>query len=498
MPNPLELIIPQESELERLRGISAGNVIGDALRQMVFQTGESLTRRVDLESMPEMGMKDITPEMMQKTLDIALSPEHGGFGGPMMAIFGGKLAKVKPPMNPSKLAEQYGLKAKITKGMTGGEYTGGTIFVGDSQKPGKAFAGNWIEDVDFKSMNEYPENIRSASHEIAHGLFSKNPEKGHAALKELKEVGVPKAVAFESLVDMGGLYILEPTAITNPKIKKVLDKWIGGKNQGFRWFQNPYDKKWRFEIDDSKMKWNTDVWDKATLGGGKDVKLGDLIDHKELFDAYPELKNINIRHTPGKGGGEYLQEQNRIRIGAEMDPKQTLIHEIQHAVQEIEGFARGGNPQWSYDDIDDALHFIKTAHRQGKQGDAWISKARTQETKDLIARFKDSPRDLEKLKTPEGGYQLYHGLAGEIEAREAAKRMGLSKIQRMLQKPFQKSIPPSEAIVRFGERHTMQQQILDKVIREKNIARQKKGLPLLERVLLRSNQSKPHYGFTVR
>jgi len=132
-------------------------------------------------------------------------------------------------MTPESLAKQYGLEAKITKGVTGGEYSGGTIFVGDKTTPGKAFAADWTGGKDFTTVKNYPENVRSSAHEIAHGLFSKNPEKGHAAIEELKRLGVSQDVAFESLVDMGGVYLLEPAAIKNPKIKTILDKWLSEK-----------------------------------------------------------------------------------------------------------------------------------------------------------------------------------------------------------------------------------------------------------------------------
>ena len=136
-------------------------------------------------------------------------------------------------ITPEAFAERYGLKAKVTPGEIGGEYSGGTISVGDDRTLAKAFAGNWIDKdaPDFQTKNEYPENIRSSAHEIAHGLFSKDPKKGHAALKELQELGVSEDVGFESLVDMGGVYLLEPDAITNSDIKQVLDKWIGKEAQ---------------------------------------------------------------------------------------------------------------------------------------------------------------------------------------------------------------------------------------------------------------------------
>jgi len=133
-------------------------------------------------------------------------------------------------MTPEEFANQHGLKAEIHGDATGGEWKGpDTISISNNRTMGKVNAGDWTgkDSPDFVSVKEYPENIRSAAHETAHGLFTKDPVKAHVALKELQAAGVPKDVAFESLVDSGGLYLLEPGAITNPKVKSILDKWLG-------------------------------------------------------------------------------------------------------------------------------------------------------------------------------------------------------------------------------------------------------------------------------
>ena len=62
------------------------------------------------------------------------------------------------------------------------------------------------------------------------------------------------------------------------------------------WFKG-YDGKWRFEIDDfesnlienPKLTKHEDDGEVYFTG-----KLSDIFDHKELFAAYPELKDINI------------------------------------------------------------------------------------------------------------------------------------------------------------------------------------------------------------
>ena len=57
------------------------------------------------------------------------------------------------------------------------------------------------------------------------------------------------------------------------------------------WFKG-YDGQWRYEIDDSKMK----IRDIDITSG--ETKLSEVIDHPELFEAYPQLKDITVSAFP--------------------------------------------------------------------------------------------------------------------------------------------------------------------------------------------------------
>jgi hypothetical protein len=75
--------------------------------------------------------------------------------------------------------------------------------------------------------------------------------------------------------------------------------------------------------------------------------LTDYVQDKELFNAYPRLKTIEVRFVDRENtyAGGYNNETNTITLNANSleDTKSTLAHEIQHAIQRIEGFAKGGN-----------------------------------------------------------------------------------------------------------------------------------------------------------
>lgn len=79
-----------------------------------------------------------------------------------------------------------------------------------------------------------------------------------------------------------------------------------------------------------------------------ELPLGEVVSHPELFDAYPELRNIRVNVKNMRNYGHYDEWSgviaiNRIQGVGEMHS--TLLHEIQHAIQSIEGFARGGSTQ---------------------------------------------------------------------------------------------------------------------------------------------------------
>ena len=105
------------------------------------------------------------------------------------------------------------------------------------------------------------------------------------------------------------------------------------------------DRNWKFEIDDSKATM-AESW--KDLDSKTTVKLGDILDHPDLFDAYPELRDMPVTRKPaffdiwGLTQGWFDGTTINVTPYAQ-DAQATLLHEIQHAVQAIEGFASGGN-----------------------------------------------------------------------------------------------------------------------------------------------------------
>lgn len=103
------------------------------------------------------------------------------------------------------------------------------------------------------------------------------------------------------------------------------------------------DNKWKFEIDDSQAKYNED---KIRLG--KAVNLNEVLEHKDLFKAYPDLKKVKVKEISNlDANGIYSPNFDCIFINENLPTQKklkSLIHEVQHAIQVREGFAVGESP----------------------------------------------------------------------------------------------------------------------------------------------------------
>lgn len=111
------------------------------------------------------------------------------------------------------------------------------------------------------------------------------------------------------------------------------------------------DGNWRYEIPDFRLK---DGWSEEWVEDAGNVlrkDLSDVVDAPELFSAYPQLAQLNVElgRLSGDTAGYFAVGSNTIRLPrtATTSPDatlSTLIHEVQHAIQSIEGFATGASP----------------------------------------------------------------------------------------------------------------------------------------------------------
>ena len=108
------------------------------------------------------------------------------------------------------------------------------------------------------------------------------------------------------------------------------------------WFQDK-NGDWKYEFSDKKMSLKN-----IKLDAEKSYKLEDILNHNDLFTLYPELRKYDVIFDNIKTGGIFKKNDNKIilnknKISNKASIEGTLIHEIQHAIQNIEGFENGTN-----------------------------------------------------------------------------------------------------------------------------------------------------------
>lgn len=254
------------------------------------------------------------------------------------------------------------------------------------------------------------------------------------------------------------------------------------------WFRGA-DGKWRWEIDDSGMKLRTDAADISNY-----TTLGELVDAPALFATYPDMKDMSVTfHNLERGQlGGYHRTFDSIELSRELKQKpeallNSLIHEVQHAIQQREGFTPGANPKYwnrkleeGYDGRDAETRRegarLREQYEQMEANDPEFMRSMEElnamaptvprgkidlETWEQIepdppewVRF-DERRDQLEEKYGDRVWDyfslrdsidrnardsrlpgdLYRDTAGEIEARDAAARRGLTAEERRGRKP---------------------------------------------------------------
>lgn len=325
-----------------------------------------------------------------------------------------------------------------------------------------------VKGIDKGAVFENPQAKRIGQ------LAIKFDREGNLSIDEIDEVykiaseklDIPrkqlnKMNASQVLSELQGLFTKnQDYAYTNlPRNQGMTMGLMGGSqakgyDQASNKFSSLADKKPRFEIDDSVAVFKVSGIQKAKEG----AKLPDLIDHPALFKQYPYLKDLDVEFKGNPYASVLEQGQKGSFDGKKIvlnnvadskEAKSTLLHEIQHAIQEKEGFATGGSPiRFEGDSREQAI--LKNIDYQKKLNtynptNPFSNKTSIptsdKEYREMAEKFVDSPA---------GRMQTYQRLSGEVEARDVQSRMNLTPDQRVHTQPYaSQGIPLKDQIVNF-------------------------------------------------
>ena len=245
------------------------------------------------------------------------------------------------------------------------------------------------------------------------------------------------------------------------------------------WFRGK-DGQWRFEISDKDATLKPNWDDKVALAT---TSLAEVLDHPKLFENYPALAKIGVRlkDLPAGTSGFY-DSRDRIVLNTTLDDREirsVLLHEIQHVVQTIERFARGGSTRSAsvqkaaleryneeYDALEKRLHAIRDRREDWiREHESEYPSGRAQVDAAHDAKFPQVARELGRMRERIGelGYttrfKAYERLLGEVEARDVQARKDMTDEERRGSAPYvSQGIREEDFIIDFtGEAAALQQ-----------------------------------------
>ena len=188
-----------------------------------------------------------------------------------------------------------------------------------------------------------------------------------------------------------------------------------------------------------------------------------FLKHGDLGKAYPDVYKLHTRISPDDLGdgvkGQYMRERpgiseqmilrNKPMLDSE---KSTMLHEIQHAIQQREGWAKGGSPE-SFPEVIPYDNLVKRNYNmQDVYVRAKLNGGVDPETGTSLQTAENAVNELTKqIKNWKSPDDLYRSLAGEAEARATQARMNMNAAQRREVYPFDSyDVPLDQLIVRGG------------------------------------------------
>lgn len=308
----------------------------------------------------------------------------------------------------------------------------------------------YIDEIADKVEQYLSGNLSEENMDLKEDVFYENNADAERYLEELE---VHEGVRFRFLGENGAERLDHAeeasTRLDNLAVAREMES-AGAEAKNIKMatgWERGADNKWRYETNDIKIK----DWD-WTVKAKRNLTLKDIIDDEELFIAYPSLANVSVKKTSSYGGGSYNKESNTIKVGTGIlglfvrkgadvpestknEVMDTLVHEIQHAIQHEEGFAVGGSPDMYRPGTDTSKleqkidDYNEAANAFNLQSEWYRRSPQAQRELDALNELhKEIQKERKALQLGEEGY---HRLAGEVEAYNVGKRKDMTYEERL-------------------------------------------------------------------
>ncbi len=289
--------------------------------------------------------------------------------------------------------------------------------------------------------------------------FKVTDKKALSELTEMTQGGLLGMAEVGMFVGAGSKAFDKAMAFTASKLeKKGLSPQEIWKETGT--VRGP-DGQWRQEISDKEafIKGNKpfeDVimgaYDRGVLETGDQLyktTVGDVMYHNPLKEAYPELMGIETQmmrkssNARGSLGIDKANNEQILSVRKDLPPedaRSTMLHELQHAIQEKEGFGVGGNVDTMarlkstiYDKIADLNSQMGSYVKAMDASTDPLEKAALKQQYDVAMEERMKLVPFAQLEPMDA----YRSLIGEAEARLTQTRRDLNSAQRKQYFPFE-------------------------------------------------------------
>ena len=366
-----------------------------------------------------------------------------------------------------------------------------------------------------RKLAERAENLQEAA-----GIIDEYLDALDAAKNNAREIGKQKNVQVEQKGEQKNKYSyvgvqgqnVDRDALREARIMEKNGEDAENIRKATGWFRGA-DRMWRYEVDNSTDEFNRrgdnlkaenpdyaeykNLWSKVqdmtiTDGEWKRLqeltkvvkpknaadggKLSEYLKAPGLYEQYPQLKDITLRFEEMEEGlrGYYDHGKNEIVLNknflgeyASDKAKSTLLHEVQHWIQNYEGFASGASTEYWQNmlasgneivtkDMQEQTRNLQSLRnrypgidRLARHAEKYVSEHDAEAYEDVYRQAAEAGinedvldyyrglRDfvMNPMKESRAPFELYRDTAGEVEARDVQKRMDYTAEQRRAEKP---------------------------------------------------------------